>query len=124
MRAGIVVAAVAALAAVPTCAFADSHTVTSKKVAGGSATVTACGTLSATTVSWTTAAGNVTKLSLASIPSGCTGGTLGVTLHNAAGTALGAVASTTVTGVSMTLTVTGSPAANAMAGAALVVSGP
>ena len=66
----------------------------------------------------------VQTISLASIPAGCNGGDLSLTLVNSSNTAIGSVAPTTITGTSQTVTVTGNTSALAIATSYVSVAGP
>jgi len=119
------VAVTAAALAVPSSAAAGSNTPTSKKIVSANASVSSCGTLSGITVSWTVVDDVVTTIVLGSIPAGCNGGSLSLTLANSSNTSLGTAGPVTITGTSQTLsTITGSPSALAVARAYVSVVGP
>jgi hypothetical protein len=125
MRGPVVTAVVAAAVLAPTLAAAAPHTLSSKKVATGSAAVNACGTLSGITVTWTSQANVVKKVVLSAIPTACNGGTLSLTLVDASNASLGTAGPVTVNATSMTLsTITGSPTATSITGAQVAVVGP
>jgi len=117
-------AVTAALLAVPSGATAGSVGTTSQKVVGANASVSSCGSLSGMTISWTTVDGVVSSIALGSIPSGCNGGSLSLTLVNSSNTSLGSVGPVTITGTSQTLTPTGSPDATTVSTAYASVVGP
>jgi hypothetical protein len=59
---------------------AAPRTVTTKKVAGGSAAVTSCGTVSTITVSYAVKAAKIIGVTLSNIPAACVTGQLSMTL--------------------------------------------
>lgn len=120
-RALALTAGFAALLAVPDVARAGTVDPGSKRVISGIATVSSCGSLAGTTVSWNVTAGSVTTVSLAAIPAACVGGTLALTLGGAAGTSLASVSAVTIGGTSQTLTLSAS--ASSVLGAYLSVVG-
>ena len=125
MRFGPALAAVmAGLLAVPGSAVAGGTSTTSKKIVSANASVSSCGSLSGMTISWTVVDGIITSIALGSIPAGCNGGSLSLTLANSSNTSIGTVGPVTVTGTSQTLTPTGSPDATAVATSYVSVTGP
>ena len=125
MRAGVAFSVVtAALLAVPGSASGSGVNPVSQRVVGATAVVSSCGSLGGLTVSWTVVDGVVSSITLGSIPAGCTGGSLSLTLANASNTSLGGVGSAPITGASQTLTPTGSPDATAVSVAYVSVVGP
>jgi len=124
MRVPVVAATAIAAALVPDMAVAASHTLTSKRVSGGSVSVSSCGTLSGVGVSWTSTGGTITKIVLTSIPSTCIGGTLSLTFANSSNTSIGTAGPSVVGATSMTLTTTGSPTANLISAIHIAVVGP
>jgi len=126
MRFSPALAAVTAAAlAIPSSAVAGNNTPTSQKVVSANASVSSCGTLSGITISWTTVDDVVTTIVLGSIPAGCNGGSLSLTLTNSSDTSLGSAGPVTITDTSQTLsTITGSPSALAVAHAYVSVVGP
>ena len=106
-------------------ALAGPITPNPKKIAGATAAVSSCGSLSGIGLSWTSTANVVTAVVLTSIPAACTGGTLTMTLAGASNASIGSIAATTVTGTSQTFsTITGSPTATSVTGAFISVTGP
>jgi hypothetical protein len=124
-RQGLTIAAltVAALA-LPGLADAATLVPNPKKIVGGFAAVSSCGTLSGMSMSWTSTAGVVTSVVLGSIPSACNGGTLSVTFAGSGNTSLGTAGPVTVAGTSQTLTTSGSPSSTSVTGAYISVVGP
>lgn len=125
MRFGPALAAVtAAMLAVPGSAVAGNVSPTSNKIASANANVSSCGSLSGMSISWTVVDDVVTSIALGSIPAGCNGGTLAMTLVNSSNTAIGTVSPVTITGTSQNLTVTGNSSALAVARSYVSVTGP
>ena len=125
MRFGPALAAVTAgVLAVPGSAVAGGTSTTSKKIVSANVSVSSCGSLSGMTMTYTVLDDVVTSIALASIPAGCTGGDLSITLVNSSNTAIGSVAPVTITGTSQTVTVTGSTSAIAIATSYASVAGP
>jgi len=118
------VAVTAAALAVPSSAVAGSTSPTSNKIVSANASVSSCGSLSGITMTYTVVDDVVTSISLASIPAGCNGGSLSLTLVNSSNTAIGSVSPVTVSGTSQTVTVTGSTSALAIATSYVSVVGP
>jgi len=89
--------ALAAAATLAACGAAATLALASSPLSSGNASVSSCGvsTLSATRT--VDNSGNVTQVSIPSVPSACAGATLSVTLVGSGGTSLGS-ASTTVPG--------------------------
>jgi hypothetical protein len=81
---------------------------TTGKLGAGSATVSGCTSLSLTATRNVDNNGNVTQVNVTSVPQGCAGQTLAVTLENSSHTSLGAASTVvgTCTG-GCTVTVTG-----------------
>jgi hypothetical protein len=105
-------------------AVAGGTSTTSKKIVSANASVSSCGPLSGMSMSYTVVDDVVISISLASIPAGCNGGTLSLTLVNSSNTAIGSVSPVTITGTSQTVTVTGSTSALAIATSYAAVTGP
>lgn len=125
MRFGPAFAAVtAAMLAVPGSAVAGNVNPTSKKVASANASVTSCGSLSGMSISWTVVDDVVTSIALASIPAGCNGGTLSMTLATSSNAANGTVGPVTITATSQTVAVTGNSSALTVATSYVSVVGP
>lgn len=115
---------IAATLATPGVATAASATANSTKVVGASASVTSCGTLSGISISWTVTANVVTSIALASIPSGCVGGSLSLTLVDASNASLSTIGPVTISATSQTVTPSGTPTATSVANAYASVVGP
>ena len=103
---GRVAVATATAATILTCtggaAFGNAVTTNSKKAAGGTTSVTACGTLSSVVVNYAVTAGKITGVLLTSIPAGCAGGKLSMTLSQS-GTDVGHAGPTTIAGTSLAM---------------------
>ena len=118
-------AAVTSIAvALPSSALAAGATASTKKVVGANASVTSCGSLSGISISWTVTANVVTSIALASIPAGCVGAALSLTLVDASNASLSSIGPVTVTGTSQTLTPSGSPTATSVANTYVSAVGP
>lgn len=125
MRFGPALAAVTAgVLAVPGSAVAGGTSTTSTKIVSANASVSSCGSLSGISQTWTMVDGVITSIALSSIPAGCNGGTLSLTLVNSSNTSVGSVGPVTVTGTSQTLTPTGSPDATTVSTSYISVTGP
>ena len=100
-------AAAAAAATILGCtggaAFGNAVTTNSKTSSAGTTAVTACGTLSGVVVNYAVTAGKITGILLTSIPSGCIGGKLSMTLSQS-GTDVGHAGPTTLTTTSLSMT--------------------
>jgi hypothetical protein len=116
--------AVAALLAVPGAAAGRSVTPSSQRVVGAYTAVSSCGSLSDVTLGWTSVGGNVSAVTLGSIPVACAGGKLSLTLTGTSNTSVGSVGPVTVTGTTQTLTLSASPGTTTVTGAYLSVVGP
>ena len=126
MRAGLALAAVTAtVLAVPSSAVGAGLNPTSKKVVSANASVSTCGTLSGMTITWTVVDDVVSSITLGSIPAGCSGGLLSMTLASSSNTPVGNIASVTLTGAAtQTITPTGTPSALAVSTSYVSVVGP
>lgn len=125
MRASIALSMVTAtVLAVPGSALADGTSATSKKMVSANASVSPCGSLSGMSITWTVVDDVIQSISLASIPAGCNGGSLSLTLANSSNTSIGSAGPVTISGTTQTLTPTGSPSALAVATAYASVTGP
>jgi hypothetical protein len=120
-----VVAGLSAFAlALPGAASASPITPVAKRIIGAQAPVSSCGALSGISVTWTSTNGVVTQIVLGSIPAGCNGGTLNLTLAGAANAQIGS-ASAPVAGTSLTLTtISGSPATASVTAVYVSVTAP
>lgn len=116
---------VGGLLAVPSSAAANGTTATSKKVAGASASVSSCGTLSGIGIAWTVTNDAINSVSLTSIPAACNGGSLSITFVNGSNVSQGSAGPVTITGTSQTInSITGSPVGSNVASAFASVVGP
>ena len=99
-------AAVAAAATILSCtggeAFGNAVTTNSKKTTAATSSVSACGTLSGVVVNYAVTAGKITGVLLTSIPSGCIGGKLSMTLSQS-GTDVGHAGPTTIATTSLAM---------------------
>ena len=96
-----------------------------KKIAAATAAVSSCGSVSGIGISWTSTANVVTAVALTSLPAGCTGGSLSLTLVGAADASLASIAATTITGTSQAFSsLTGSATATSVTGAHISIVGP
>ena len=83
-------------------ALAQSVTTNSKHTSAGTATVTACGTLTSVVINYAVTAGKITGVLLTSIPAGCNGGKLSLTLSQS-GADVGHAGPTTIAGTSLAM---------------------
>ena len=124
MRGPVVAVVALAAALAPGWAAAAPNPVTTERVQGGVAAVSACGTLSGVSVSWSSRSGVVMDVVLGALPSTCTGGTLSVTFAAADNSSLGTAGPAVLTGTSISLGVSGSPTASAVSRLQVSVVGP
>jgi hypothetical protein len=123
MRSLVCVLVVAAVSA-PAAADAAQVSPNPRRVVAGRATVSGCGAVSGIAIAWTSTDNVVTELRLSSIPAGCVGARLSLTLADATGAALSTVTPFTVSGTSQTLVPSGSPTATSVAAAYVSAVGP
>jgi hypothetical protein len=81
--------ALAAALTCATCGAAATLALSSTKLSAGNSAVTSCGVASLSATRTVDNAGNVTQVSIPSVPSACAGATLSVTLVGSSGTSLG-----------------------------------
>lgn len=115
---------IAATLTSPGLASAAGTTANTAKVVSASTSVTTCGSLAGISISWTVTANVVTSIALASIPSGCVGGSLSLTLVDASNSSLSSVGPVTISATSQTVTPSGSPTATSVANAYASVVAP
>ena len=96
-----------------------------KTIGSAHTAVSSCGSLSGIGISWTVTATVVTTIALTSIPAGCNGGALSLTLVGTGNAALASIAPTAITGTSQSFSsITGSATATAVTGAHISIVGP
>lgn len=105
-------------------AAAASQPATSRRVGGSFIAVTPCGNVGTATLSWRVRAGSVLGVTIAGLPSTCDGGQLTLTLTGSGSASLGAAGPVTVAAGTATGTLDMTPAASAVTGSRLVISGP
>lgn len=101
--------------------------VTATQIGAGKATVGRCDTTPAnwTYGSWvTTAAGNVTGVTVSNLAAGCNGGVAKLTLLSSSGAVVGTGGASITNGTFTVTAITNSPALDTIAKAAVLVSGP
>jgi len=81
--------ALAAGLACAACGAAATLALSSTKLSAGNATISSCGVASLAATRTVDNSGNVTQVSIPSVPSACAGATLSATLVGSGGTALG-----------------------------------
>jgi hypothetical protein len=81
--------ALAVAATFAACASAASLAFTSKALSAGNASVTTCGVASLSATRNVDNSGNVTQVTVPSVPAACAGDTLSITLAGSAGASLG-----------------------------------
>jgi hypothetical protein len=81
--------ALALAATLAACGAAATLALGSNRLAAGNATVSSCGVSSLAATRTVDNAGNVTQVSIPSVPAACAGATLSVTLVGSSGTSLG-----------------------------------
>jgi hypothetical protein len=114
-----------AFACPPLVAYAAGTTTTAGKIGAGFSAVSACGALTGATTSWTVTGGNITAVTVSSIPAGCNGATAAATLVNSSSTSIGGQSGGTVSGGSVTFSsLSANPASTTVAGIHVVLVGP
>jgi hypothetical protein len=84
----------AAAATLAACGAAATLALASSPLSSGNASVTSCGVSSLSATRTVDNAGNVTQVSIPSVPSACAGATLAVTLVGTGGSSLGSASAT------------------------------
>jgi hypothetical protein len=90
--------AFAVAATLAACGAAATLATASSPLSSGNASVTSCGVSSLSATRTVDNSGNVTQLSIPSVPSACGGATLSVTLVGSGGTSLGSASATVPAG--------------------------
>lgn len=116
---------IAVLLAGTMVAGAQPVTVTTKKLGAGSTSVSSCGSLSASAVTFNAKAGTLVGLTVRNLPVACNGGTLQAAATNSGGTDLGHGGPVTVAGgIAAVTSLSASPATSSVAQVRIVVAGP
>lgn len=90
--------ALAAAATLAACGAAATLALASSPLSSGNASVTSCGVSSLSATRTVDNSGNVTQVSIPSVPSACAGATLSVTLVGSGGASLGSASATVPAG--------------------------
>jgi hypothetical protein len=90
--------ALAAAATLAACGAAATLALASSPLSSGNASVTSCGVSSLSATRTVDNSGNVTQVSIPSVPGACAGATLSVTLVGSGGTSLGSASATVPVG--------------------------
>ena len=114
-----------AIVTLPGSAAATGVTPSPKQVSGATAAVSSCGSLAGIVLSWTVTANAVTAVTLASIPTACTGAALSLTLVGTGNLSLATAGPVTVTGTTLTLSsLSAAATSTSVVGAYVSVVGP
>lgn len=116
-------ATVAALAAAVTASAASLGGISANRLTSGSAAITSCDA-DGVTMTYTLSSGVVQSMTVNDVAAACANGAMRAVLVNASGTSIGAAGPTTVTGTSVTLTLSPQPLANTVEGVHISIVGP
>lgn len=117
------VATAAVIAAAVMASAASLGGVTANRLSSGTAAIMSCDP-DGVTVTYTLSSGVVQSMTVGGVDAACVNGAMRAVLVNGSGSSIGAAASTTVAGTSVTLTLSPQPLASAVEGTHISIVGP